>query len=219
MRASNRRIAINHKKAAEDHALEVWLSILAFIAGGLVSVIYNNWSISLYSTDRTGWGEWNSSVSPAINFLSYFIPSLDLVPRSLIAHGYGARAILVRHLYGVDWLICLVSSVLGIPTIVRATIRAKKNIARQRAPAIPVRAPNVQFSMDLLFCIFIGAAVVALHEAWLAPISYSGKAVVLNHVQWNNGDLYRVCIFCPLALIFSYICIAATYLKIVFRKK
>jgi len=217
--ARNHRIDSAHEKATEDHALEVWFSIIAFIAGGVIGAIYNSWSISLYSMDRTGWVEWNSTVRPVVNFLSYFIPSLNLVPQSLAAHGYDARAILVRHLYGMDWLICLASSAFGIPAIVRATMRAKKNIEKQRSPAIPATARNVQFGRDLLFSIFVFAAAIGLYETWLAPISFDGGAIILNHVQRSNGDLYRICVFCPLALIFTYICIAITYLKIVFRNK
>jgi hypothetical protein len=91
--------------------------LVAYSSGGIISALYNNWAITLYQGDIISWEQWDSKIKPLIDFLSHLIPIITLIPNSVRDHGYIARSGLVRHLYAIDWAICIITSITALPLI------------------------------------------------------------------------------------------------------
>jgi hypothetical protein len=186
--------------------------IIAYSSGGVISALYNNWAIILYHADIISWQEWDNRIQFLIDFLSYLVPIITLIPNSLLDHGYIVRSGLVRHLYAIDWAICIITSITALPLIFGYIKRAKIGVntaIRNAKNAEDTR----QIYFDFWLALFAAGGAVALIESWLGLISYSGRGLFQNHVQDSDADLYRLCLFIPLALLFGTIAASAAYIR------
>jgi hypothetical protein len=186
--------------------------LVAYSSGGIISALYNNWAISLYYADPISWEQWDHKIKPLIDFLSYLIPIITLIPNSLLNHGYIARSGLVRHIYAIDWAICIVTSITALPLMVGYIKRAKVGVSTAIRNAKTAEDTR-QIYFDFWLALFAAGGAVALSESWLGLISYSGRGLFQNHVQDNDADLYRLCLFIPLALLFGTIAASAAYIR------
>jgi hypothetical protein len=186
--------------------------LVAYSSGGIISALYNNWVIALHHGDIISWVQWDSKIKPLIDFLSYLIPIITLIPNSLLDHGYIARSGLVRHLYAIDWAICIITSITALPLIFYYIKRARIGVSTAIRNAKTTEDTR-QIYFDFWLALFAAGGAVALIESWLGLISYGGRGLFQNHVQDSDADLYRLCLFIPLALLFGTIAASAAYIR------
>jgi hypothetical protein len=182
----------------EQLATRGWWWLLSFTAGGVLSAAYNIFCISSYRNDYESWSRINESITPIIHVFSYIAPIVDQSYRVVAATGDLKRAILVQHLYTIDWLICLVAGIGALPFKVQ-TCRAT---ALRKAKITQYPNRELEHQQELGSGLLALAAVFMLWESWLCSF-YGATSIFFNHVQVNDADLYRLCLFIPLTLLFG----------------
>ena len=173
-----------------------WL--LSLTAGGALSAAYNAYSIGLYRSDHTSWSKLTEAFAPLTRAFSYVIPVIEQSYRVTVAAGDLKRAMLVEHLYALDWLICLVAGIGALPFIVQ-NCRASVPLRSE------VRYPDAELErqQDLGNGLFALAALFMLWESWLGSFYGPASSMFFNRVAVNDADLYRLCLFTPLTLLFG----------------
>jgi hypothetical protein len=117
----------------------------------------------------------------------------------------------VRNVYAVDWIIGLIAAVLSIPAIVGMLRRAKaRQISTPNYSHPDSAIPGQKLSLSPMQFVALALALNALTmwQTWFGSFG-PGTSQFLNHVEWNNGDLYRLCIFIPATLMMWGLLIAA----------
>lgn len=185
-----------------------------FFLGGVLSAVYNAWSLHTFNVDARLWHQINDVLDPAITGLSYVIPIVWRAEALLSAAGLETRAMIVHHLYGVDWIICLITSLFAVPSVIAATLRGSRYRMQELAAG---RYAATAQAADKGLAVLLIVAIIALNEAWLGTFASEGRSVFFNRVLWRDADFDRLCVFLPFAEMFGSLVINGAYLKWKFR--
>jgi hypothetical protein len=189
--------------------------ILAFLASGLVAAFYNLLSLPQFRcdvpVDQQSW----HYLEGGITLLASIIPILDR-SYDVILHttGNACRAHMVRELYAADWLICLIGLGFAIPGFV-AICRAIEDVMNGRIKISS--ASEVQRGLGIMLsAVIMGAAAFTL-QGWYGVFSIN-STLFENGVAITNIDIFRLCYFVPLCLLFQSLSFICLYSKWKYRK-
>jgi hypothetical protein len=176
------------------------VGLAMFVTSGIAGFLYNLITIVKYECDgpKPQYMSYMNRID--IQLMSYVIPIVDRSYRFVIISGGSAcRAFMVRDLYATDWLICVIGLIFALPSLL--AVRQVTIDAAGGKLKINVNDKARQ-GLRMWFVIIIIGAFVCLDEAWFGSFS-SARSIYFNNVALNDTDLYRVCIFSPLCLLFA----------------
>ena len=164
------------------------------------STSYNSVSISLYGCDQSNYRAIKHSSRLDVDVMSFFVP---IISRSynfvMDMNGDSCRAVLVKDLYATDWMLCLIGLAFSLPSL-RAVFRASVDAAIGKTP-ISISKKAYQ-GLNMWFYIIIVGSIVTIGESWCGWFSTT-PSPYFNNVAKLDSDLYRLCLFIPLALLFT----------------
>jgi hypothetical protein len=187
--------------------------LAAFFCSGAVAATYNSIYIAEYQCSGS---DIKYSTDAVVRLTSYFVPIVSRVYSVVLNHtGDVCRGVLAQNVYAVDWIVGLVGLIAALPSL-RAVAGATLDGVRGK---LNLRtSPNAQKGLRIWLRIIIVGAIVSVEEAWVGSFGNQGTLYV-NNVASRNSDLYRLCIFVPLALLFSSLSVIFLYAWARWRKE
>jgi hypothetical protein len=189
--------------------------ILAFLTSGLVAAFYNLLSLPQFrcdvSVDQQAWHYHEGVITLLASIIPILDRSYDVILRTT---GNACRAHMVRELYAADWLICLIGFGFAIPSFV-AICQAIENVMNGSIKISS--APKVQQGLGIMLsAVIMGAAAFTL-QGWYGVFSIN-STLFDNGVAITNIDIFRLCLFVPLCLLFQSLSFICLYSKWKYRK-